>query len=119
MKQIQSYLNLEPGDVVLLDFPGARETKRRPAVILSSRVYHRVRPDVIFGLITTQLNSATSFTDYHLLDWFQTRLSRPSAFRSFVVTVPRSVVKIKIGELSSRDWAVVREKIRLALAIRH
>ena len=55
MKQTQRYLNLEPGDVVLLDFPGAQETKRRPAVILSPGVYYRVRPDVILGLITTQL----------------------------------------------------------------
>jgi len=115
MKQIKIYLILEPGDVVLLDFPGANETKRRPAVILSSRLYHRVRPDVILGLITTQLNSATSFSDYHLRDWSHARLSRPSAFRSFLITLPRSVIKRRLGKLSSRDWAVVREKIQLAL----
>jgi hypothetical protein len=35
------------GDVVLLEFPGARLTKRGPAVVLSSAEYHAERPDVV------------------------------------------------------------------------
>ena len=116
MKQTET--NLDPGDVVLLDFPGTQKTKRRPALILSSRVYHRERPDIILGLITTQINSATSATDYRLQDWAHARLRRPSAFRAFFVTLPRSAVKLKVGKLSSRDWGVVREKIQLALGLR-
>ena len=114
----QTEINLDPGDVVLLDFPGAQKTKRRPALILSSRVYHCERPDIVLGLITTQINSATSSTDYRLQDWAHARLTRPSAFRSFFVTLPRSAVKLRIGKLSSRDWAVVVEKIQLALGLK-
>lgn len=114
----QKEINLDPGDVVLLDFPGAHKTKTRPALILSSRVYHRERPDIILGLITTQTASATSPTDYRLQDWAQARLRRPSAFRSFLVTLPRTAVKRRLGTLSNRDWSVVVEKIQLALGLR-
>ncbi|MCX6833020.1 MAG: type II toxin-antitoxin system PemK/MazF family toxin, partial [candidate division Zixibacteria bacterium] len=38
------------GDVVVIDFPGVQGIKRRPAVVLSSAVYHTSRPDVVVGL---------------------------------------------------------------------
>jgi mRNA-degrading endonuclease toxin of MazEF toxin-antitoxin module len=34
-------------------FPRAQATKTRPAVVLSTEDYHRHRPDVVVGLITT------------------------------------------------------------------
>lgn len=52
-------IDLRPGDVVLLDYPGVKQTKRRPAVVLSSHLYHQHRPDVIAGLITSQVDVAT------------------------------------------------------------
>jgi mRNA-degrading endonuclease toxin of MazEF toxin-antitoxin module len=42
------------GDVVVIDFPGVMGVKRRPAVVLSSDVYHATRSDVIVGLITSR-----------------------------------------------------------------
>lgn len=112
MKNIE--LNLDPGDVVLLAFPEIKRTKIRPAVIVSSRTYHNVRPDIILGLITSQINSAIRLTDYRLQDWSQALLTRPSAFRAFFVTLPRSVVRRRVGKLSDRDWRGVQEKTRLA-----
>ena len=38
---------LRPGDIVTIDFPGVQGIKRRPAVIVSSSIYHRHHPDVI------------------------------------------------------------------------
>ncbi len=60
---------LEAGDVVVVDFPGVTGVKRRPAVVLSSHVYHESRPDVIVGLITSQTTAATGPTDYPLREW--------------------------------------------------
>lgn len=48
---------LEPGDVVTIDFPGVAGVKRRPAVVLSSKTYHQNRPDLIVGLITSQITA--------------------------------------------------------------
>ena len=79
-----------PGDVVAVNFPGVTGIKRRPAVILSSAVYHASRPDVIVGLITSQTAAAIGSTDYLLQDWAQAGLRVPSAFRSFLATLPPS-----------------------------
>ena len=77
-------IDLSAGDVVLLDFPGVKQTKRRLAVILSSPLYHDHRPDVIAGLITSQVDAASSPTDYVLRDWakFDSDNARPFAHSS-------------------------------------
>src|SRR5262249_14262333 len=110
MKSIE--VNLEPGDVVILSFPGIKQTKVRPAVIVSSRMYNRVRPDIILGLVTSQIDAAVAPTDHQLQDWSQTQLTRPSAFRAFFATLPRSVVRRRVGKLSDRDWRGVQEKTK-------
>ena len=58
----------EPGDVVVTAFPGAELIKRRPAVILSSERYNASRPDVMLGIITSDLESATTELDCVLRD---------------------------------------------------
>ena len=62
-----------PGDLVVLDFPGVMGVKRRPTVVISSPVYHASRPDVVVGLITSQ-TAAPGPTDYVLQDWSQAGL---------------------------------------------
>lgn len=105
-----------PGDIVAVNFPGVTGIKRRPAVILSSSVYHAARPDVIVGLITSQTAAAIGPTDYLLQDWAQAGLRVPSAFRSFLVTLPPSTNPVLVGHLSARDWQGVRERVKVALA---
>ncbi len=63
------------GDLVTVDFPGATGLKRRPAVVLSSATYHAIRPDVIVGLITSQIKGLGA-TDYVLQDWQASGLHR-------------------------------------------
>ena len=59
----------DPGDVVTVDFAGAVGIKRRPAVIVSSSLYHAHRRDVIVGVITSQIAAAATPLDYVLQDW--------------------------------------------------
>ena len=101
-----------PGDVVVLDFPGVTDTKRRPSVVVSSPVYHVSRPDVIVGLITSQ-TAAPGPTDYVLQDWSQAGLRIPSIFRSFFVTLPSATHPTLVGHLSDRDWQGVCVRIAL------
>ncbi|OYV86071.1 MAG: hypothetical protein B7Z73_12405 [Planctomycetia bacterium 21-64-5] len=105
----------DAGDIVVADFPGALGQKRRPAVVISSNVYHATRPDVILGLITSQTTSAVGATDYLLRDWSSAGLRLPPAFRAFLVTLPRSAVSAKIGSLTVRDLDGVRQCVRSAL----
>ena len=77
-------MTFNPGDVVTVDFPGVTGVKRRPAVVLSSATYHAVRPDVIVGLITTQI-TVLGVSDYALQDWASAGLRVASIFRCFIV----------------------------------
>lgn len=74
---------IAPDDVVIVSFPGAVATKRRPAVVVSTEVYHQERPDVILCVVTSQVLSATASTDYLLQDWAQAGLRQPSAVGCF------------------------------------
>jgi mRNA interferase MazF len=77
----------KPGDVVTVLFTGAVSTKRRPAVVISTSLYHAHRPDVIVGLLTTNVAAATTPTDYLLKDWMAANLRHPSAFRCYLLTL--------------------------------
>src|SRR5262249_14142945 len=106
----------EPGDVVTVDFVGATGIKRRPAVVVSSRLYHAHRPDVILAVLTTQVTTATTPTDYVLQDWAAAGLRRPSAFRAYLGMATPDAVHV-IGHLSARDWGSVQACLTRALAI--
>jgi mRNA interferase MazF len=105
----------DPGDVVVIDFPGVVVVKRRPTVVVSSPVYHAARPDIVVGLITSQ-TTAIGPTDYVLQDWAQAGLRVPSVFRSFFATLPSTTHPVVVGHLSDRDWQGVCGCLRIALA---
>lgn len=105
-----------PGDVVVLEFPDVQGPKRRPTVVLSSDLYQSVRPDMIVGLGTSQVAAAIGPTDYALQDWGTAGLRVPSAFRSFLATLPVSANVSLIGHLSERDWAGVLGSLSRALS---
>jgi mRNA interferase MazF len=102
------------GDIVTVDFAGANGIKRRPAVVLSSDLYHRHRPDLILGVLTSNVAAATAATDYVLLDWQVANLRAPSAFRAYFGMAVPSAVRL-VGQLSLRDWQTVRQRILLSL----
>ena len=108
-------MSFNPGDVVIVDFPGVKGIKRRPAVVLSSVKYHSIRPDTIVRLITTRMSNLGE-ADYELQDWRKAGLRVASVFRSFIVTLPPAANLVLIGHLSERDWKGVRASVKIALA---
>ncbi len=107
---------IRPGDVVSTRFVGAAIAKWHPSVVITTDIYHANHPDVIVGLLTTRLTSATSPTDYVLQDWVAAKLHRPSAFRVYLYTTQASAIG-PIGRLSDRDWREVQARLRAALAV--
>jgi mRNA interferase MazF len=97
----------DAGDVVTVDFAGATGTKRRPAVVVSSSLYHQHRPDLILGVLTSQISRATTPIDYILEDWASAGLRQPSAFRAYFGMATPAAVRV-IGHLSARDWAGIQ-----------
>jgi len=60
---------LRAGDVVTGYFTGSVEDKARPAIVVSSVVYHAHRADVVVCFLTTQVAGANAPTDYARADW--------------------------------------------------
>ncbi|MDT7777600.1 MAG: mRNA interferase MazF [Acidobacteriota bacterium] len=108
---------VKPGIVVTVDFPGAQGIKRRPALVVSTDIYHAARPDVVLAVITSQTRTATAPTDYVLQDWAAAGLHSPSAFRAYLATLPATSIAAVIGQLSDRDWLEVQTRLRIALAV--
>ena len=107
---------IRPGDVVTAEFPGVNGLKRRPAVIVSTATYQATRPDVILGLLTSQIAGVTQPSDYLLLDWQAAGLRKPSLFRTFLATLPAQAITV-IGHLSEQDWKAIQACLRSALAV--
>jgi len=105
-------------DIVWIDFPGVVQTKRRPAIVLSSPTYHATRPDIIVGLVTSQTSKTTTPTDFLIQDWQEAGLRVPSAFRAFIVTLPRSSVVTSMGTLTLLDWNEVVIRVKLAMDLK-
>jgi len=111
-----SALTVKPGDVVVADFPGVRDVKRRPALVVSTAAYHQARPDAILAVLTGQVAAATQRTDHPLSDWSAAGLHRPTAYRTFLITIPREDIVTVIGHVTERDWAEVQVCLRMSLA---
>ncbi len=105
-----------PGDVVSSWFRGAAIRKRRPAVVVSTDLYHTHHPHLVMALVTTQLAAAATPTDYVLQDWAAAGLHRPSAVQVYFDMAPAADVR-PIGLLSDRDWQEVQARLRLGLAV--
>ena len=110
-------MSIRPGDIAVVEFAGAWETKRRPVVVVSSARYHQHRPDIIVGVLTSRVDAATAPTDYVLKDWAEAGLTKPSAFRAFLNTYPSTAARI-VGHLTARDWQEIQARLCEALAIR-
>ena len=104
----------DPGDLVVVNFPGAVATKRRPAVIVSSTLYHSQHPDLIVGLVTSQIPAVQTAADW-LLDWAGAGLRLPSLFRAFLYTVPRTEVLVRMGQLTEADWNGIKGAMERAV----
>lgn len=104
---------MRSGTVVICDFPGVVNTKKRPALVVSSEKYQRDRPDAILAVITGQISKSNSSTDYVLSDWRAANLKKQSAARMFLFTLPQYKLT-EIGKLTEKDWAEVKKCLQIA-----
>jgi mRNA interferase MazF len=105
-----------PGTIVLIEFQGAHQRKRRPALVVSSSLYHSNRPDIILGIITKKIDQAAAPTDHIIQDWQPAGLHVPSSFRAFLETHPATTIIHEIGNLTQRDWEQIQICLRRAIA---
>ena len=107
----------EFGDVVLVPFPFTNQTfsKKRPAVIVSSRTYNAAKPDIVVMAITSQLRASASLGEVWVQDWQNAGLLKPSAIKPIFATLEQPLIIRKLGSLKATDREAVRQAIATAL----
>ncbi len=105
-------------DVVVVPFPftDGPGTKRRPALVVSSKDFHELHGHAIFAMITSVSDAWPG--DVPLRDWQHTGLTVPCRVRFKVFTLDRSLIRHRVGTLSTTDAQAVRAKIAAFLAPR-
>ena len=105
---------LEFGDVVLVPFPFTSQaaSKKRPAIVISSKQYNRTKPDVVIAAVTSQLRAMPKLGELPIKEWRTAGLLKPSVIKPVFATVEQSLIVRKMGALESPDI----ESLRSALA---
>ena len=107
------------GDVVLIPFPytDLSASKTRPAVVVSSDIYHAARSELLLAYVSSQIPQANPAIDHVLVDWADAGLLRPSFVRPKVAAVEPALVVHRVGALSVRDLLEVDRRLRRAMAL--
>ena len=107
------------GDVVLIPFPytDLSASKTRPAVVVSSDIYHAARSELLLAYVSSQMPQANPTIDYVLIDWADAGLLKPSFVRPKVAAVEPALVVHRVGALSVRDLLEVDRRLRRAMAL--
>lgn len=106
------------GDVVLVGFVFSDESGRkvRPALVISSRDYHRGRQEMVVAAITSNVRRRL-FGDHLIVDWKGAGLLFPSLVTGIVRTVKRVVIDRKLGSIRRPDMEAVNRTLRRSLAL--
>jgi len=106
---------LTAGDVVIAAFPEANVAKTRPAVVLSTALYHEHGVDVIVGLITSKSAGPLRPTDCEIKNWKAAGLHARSLFRLYLATLLQRDVRV-VGRLAEEDWNEIRGCTRVGIS---
>jgi mRNA interferase MazF len=102
------------GDIVLVPFPFTSQaaSKRRPAVVVSSRSYNLERQDVVLMAVTSQMRPMPAFAEVWLSDWRSAGLLKPSAIKPILATLEQSMVVRRLGRLVADDDEALKRALR-------
>lgn len=91
-------------DVVLVPFPFTDQStsKKRPAVVVSSDLFHREHSGVIVMAISSQARPASE-TEADIHHWKRAGLLNPSVIKPAIATLDTGLVIKKLGHLSDDD----------------
>lgn len=93
------------GDIILVPFPFTDQTntKKRPAVIVSSPKYNIGRADLIIMAITSRLHQVDKLGEVLVNDWQKAGLIKPSVFKPILATIENTLVLKQLGSLQKED----------------
>jgi mRNA interferase MazF len=109
----------ERGDVILVPFPftDLSDTKRRPALVLSSREYNDATGDVIIAQITSRVTAPHRLGDHPIAGWRDAGLLAPSLLRAKLTTLHIGLVVRTLGRMSREDSAAIDKALAGVLCL--
>jgi len=104
----------EFGDIILVPFPFTDQstTKKRPAVVISSKAYNIERPDLIIMAVTSQIKPASLIGEVMIQNWQEAGLLKPSAIKPVITTIEKPLVIKAMGRLKDDDKKALLESLR-------
>ena len=98
------------GDVVLVPFPFTDQsgTKKRPAVVISGRLYNANRRDIVIMAITSRIRQPLAFGEALVADWQGAGLVKPSVLKPIFTTIEQRLVLLVMGRLTGDDCKALR-----------
>jgi mRNA interferase MazF len=107
----------EFGDVVLVPFPftSQAESKKRPAIVVSSRAYNAAKTDVVVMAVTSQLRPNPGGGEVFVREWKAAGLLKPSSIKPVFATIEQSLVIRELGTLAEADRNALRQAIAQTL----
>ncbi len=109
--------SFEYGDIVLVPFPFTDQstTKKRPAVVISSKAYNTERPDLIIMAVTSQIKPASVVGEVIIQEWRAAGLLKPSAIKPVITTIEKPLVIKTMGRLKDNDRIALQEGLKVIL----
>ena len=101
--------SLNKYDIVVVKFPFASSLKykARPAVIISSDLYHQNGRDTrIIIAISSQVDKKLDF-ELNITQWEKAGLLKPSLLKSTIATIENNNIIQKLGKLSNNDCKIL------------
>jgi len=107
----------EPFEVVVVPFPftDRAATRRRPALVVSSRGFIDSHDQLILAMITSAKGNDWP-SDVPLNDWRAARLSVPCRVRFKLFTLVKTLIVRRVGSLANDDRESVREALSKCLS---
>ncbi len=109
--------NYEFGDVVLVPFPFTNQsaTKKRPAVVISSTLYHQQRPDLVLMAITSRIRAEQKSVEHLILEWKEAGLLKPSVVKPVFTTIEKTLILNTLGEFGKKDKEQISQLLHTLL----
>ncbi|WP_419164118.1 type II toxin-antitoxin system PemK/MazF family toxin [Candidatus Palauibacter sp.] len=101
--------------IVPFPFTDRGTSRRRPALVVSSKSFHAGHRQSILAMITT--TRAEWSSDVPIRRWREAGLHVPCKVRLKLFTLDESLIIRRIGRLPEEDGIAVKEALRRALVI--
>ena len=110
--------NFKSGDIVLIEviFSEQNESKKRPALIISTDEYNKNRKDIIIAAITSN-TSRILLGDTLIDDWKKAGLLCSSVATATIQTIKNDMVIKKLGTLAPNDLIAIKNNLKKALIV--